>query len=285
MKIAILSGKGGTGKTFLATNLAYVSQPSTYIDADVEEPNGNLFLRPTIDNRHQVFVKIPEVDQGKCSGCRRCTEFCRYHALAYSGGKLIIFPTLCHSCGACTYLCPEQALKEVNRSIGYYERGTLEKIEFYSGVLKPGQLSGVPIIETLMNVADGKNELTWIDCPPGVACQVISCVEDADYCLLVAEDSLFGLDNLKMAHELAKTLHKPVGVIINKCFDSKSVCDAYCQDERLKVIERIPYDIKLANLGAKGYLAAKDNTIIYQMFFDIYYKIMREVDHETTPRS
>lgn len=284
MKIAILSGKGGTGKTFLATNLAYVSQPSTYIDADVEEPNGNLLLNPTIDDRHQVFVKIPEVDQTKCTGCGRCTEFCRYHALAYSGGKLIIFPTLCHSCGACTYLCPEHALKEVDHSIGYYEHGTLEQLDCYSGSLKPGQLSGVPIIETLMETSKGKNDLTWIDCPPGVACQVISCVETADYCLLVAEDSLFGLDNLKMAHELTKTLHKPVGVIINKCYGSISVCDPYCQYEGLQVIARIPYDVKLANLGAEGYLAAKDNGDHYQMFLDIYHKIMREVGHETTPR-
>lgn len=285
MKIAILSGKGGTGKTFFATNLAYVSKPSCYIDADVEEPNGNLLLKPRIQYRREVYLKIPKVDQSKCTGCRICTDFCRYHALAYANGKLMVFPTLCHSCGACSFLCPEQALHDENHFIGYTEFGTVDNLKCYSGTLEPGHLSGVPIIETLLNQYDQSMEIAWIDCPPGIACQVIASIEHADFCLLVAEDSLFGLDNLKMAYELAKTFHKKSAVIINKCYEFNSVCDSYCKEEHLKVIGKIYYDPEMAHLGAEGHLAARESEKYYQIFVEIYHKILQEANHETVASS
>ncbi len=279
MKIAILSGKGGTGKTLIATNLAYVSQPSRYIDADVEEPNGFLALQPRIEERTQVFIKIPAVDQSKCNGCRQCIDVCHYHALAYTGERLVVFPTLCHSCGACSYFCPTGALSETIHSIGYTEQGVFEGVTAYSGTLRPGQLSGIPIIEALFEHVKDDEGLIWIDSPPGVACQVIACVETADFCLLVAEDSLFGLDNLIMAHQLTKTLHKRAGVVINKCYAPISVCDSYCVSEGLPIIARIMFDIRLAKQGAEGRLIATSNGEYLELLKNLFKKVMEEVSN------
>ena len=192
MRIAVLSGKGGTGKTLVSVNLAAAAKRCTYIDCDVEEPNGYLFFKPKDVTEEEIPVKIPKVDGTLCNGCRKCVDFCKYNALAYIKDKPIIFEDICHSCGGCILLCPEKALTEKEKVIGKVQKGTSDQVTVYTGILNPGEPSGIPIIKKLLeeNIPEIK-KTTFIDCPPGSACIVMESIKDADYCILVAEPTLF----------------------------------------------------------------------------------------------
>ena len=203
MKVAILSGKGGTGKTLLSVNLAAAATESIYIDCDVEEPNGHLFFKPDDIQEEVISVKIPMVDDSLCTGCKQCVDFCKFNALAYAK-KLIIFEEVCHFCGGCMLVCPEKALTEKDKVIGKVQKGTSRQVEVFTGILNTGEVSGIPIIKKLLDKnRKERDKMTFIDCPPGSACVVMESIKDADYCILVAEPTLFGVHNLNMVYELS----------------------------------------------------------------------------------
>ncbi|HKM01454.1 MAG TPA: 4Fe-4S binding protein, partial [Sedimentibacter sp.] len=169
MKIAVLSGKGGTGKTFISVNLSFVAENSNYIDCDVEEPNGHLFFKPEIVNKEKVYEKIPQVDIDLCSGCRKCVEFCKFNALAFIKDKVFVFDDICHSCGGCMLLCPEKAISEKDKEIGEILEGVFNSSNIYTGILNTGEETGVSIIKKLLKSSNDK-PYTFIDCPPGSSC-------------------------------------------------------------------------------------------------------------------
>ncbi|NCA67646.1 MAG: ATPase [Clostridia bacterium] len=253
MKIAVLSGKGGTGKTLVSVNLAAVSGAADYIDCDVEEPNGHLFFKPQKLFAESVKLKIPVVDYAVCTGCRECVEFCKFNALAYIK-KLIIFDKVCHSCGGCVRLCKYKALREQDKIIGNIEVGKADNVTVYTGILNVGEASGVPIIRRLLSLADDCCD-TFIDCPPGSACAVMESIKDADYCALVAEPTVFGLHNLQMVIELVKLFEKPHGVILNKCAGSPNPSEQYCIDNNIAVLGKINYDNELGAINSNGEIA------------------------------
>ncbi len=254
MKIAVLSGKGGAGKTFVAVNLAAAAGHATYIDCDVEEPNGRLFLKTEHVCSTPVCTLLPSFDAAKCIGCKKCVEFCRFHALLYIKEKPMVFPEVCHSCGGCLMVCPGSAIMEVPKQIGMLEEGNHENVKVVTGVLNPGEASGVPVIRQALKRADG---MTVIDCPPGSACSVMESMMDADYCVLVAEPTAFGFHNFRMVHELAVLLHKPCGVVVNKQTKRYLPLEDYCAEKGLTILERFAYDPALGNLLADNEVATE----------------------------
>lgn len=270
MKIAVLSGKGGAGKTFVAVNLAAAAVKATYIDCDVEEPNGRLFWKPEDVHSTPVCTLLPDFDAEKCSGCRKCVDFCRFHALLYIKGKPMLFPEVCHSCGGCMLVCPEGAIHEAPKQIGVLEEGRHGDVTVVTGVLNPGEASGTPLIREALKKAEG---LTVIDCPPGSACSVMESIMDADYCVLVAEPTAFGFHNFQMVHELAALLGKPCGVIINKQAERYLPLESYCQERGLPVLDRISYDTALGKLLADSEIAVEQLPAYRERFAELLAKI------------
>lgn len=282
MKIAVLSGKGGTGKTLVSVNLAAAAKQSTYIDCDVEEPNGHLFFKPVDVTEDAIAVKMPSVNAQLCNGCRKCVDFCKFNALAYINGTLKIFDEVCHSCGGCMLFCPEKALLEQDKVIGKVLEGVSEQVDVMTGILNTGEASGVPIIQNLLN--DNKTEdgdLTLIDCPPGSACIVMESIKDVDYCVLVAEPTVFGVHNLNMVYELVKLFNKPCGVVLNKCLDGVNPAEAYCIEKEIDILARIPFDSMLGTLNSNAKIAVRENEGYEKLFSTLLHKVTEEVRHET----
>lgn len=263
MKIACLSGKGGAGKTLVAVNLAAVAGEATYIDCDVEEPNGRLFFQPQQPESRTVTTLLPEFDAARCTGCRQCVQFCRFHALLYIREKPMVFSEVCHNCGGCALVCPAQAVTYRQRPVGTVETGRAGKVRVVTGVLNPGEASGIPVIRQALNQARG---LTVVDCPPGSACSVMECVKAADVCLLVAEPTAFGFHNFQMVHELTRLLHKPCGVVINKQDAPYEPLETYCREQNLPVLLRMGYDPALAADTARGLVAAEHRPEVRTLF-------------------
>ena len=281
MKIAVLSGKGGTGKTLLSVNMAAVAQNATYIDCDVEEPNGHLFLKPEDVTSKEVAVKVPVVDKSLCNGCRTCVNFCKFNALAYINSGLMVFEDICHSCGGCVLLCPEKAVEEKDKIIGKIKKGVSGDVTVYSGILNIGEASGVPIITELLKkqiVADG---VTLIDCPPGSACIVMESIKDADYCVLVAEPTLFGVHNLNMVYELVKLFKKPHGVVINKCLEGENPAEEFCKEKGIKILGKIYFDHELGAINSNALIAARETPQYRDLFSNLLQGVIKEVQHET----
>lgn len=266
MKIAVLSGKGGTGKTFVSVNLSACANSATYLDCDVEEPNGHLFLQPENVVAKEVYKLLPEFDEEKCIGCKKCVEFCYFNALAYIKNKPKVFGEVCHSCGGCKIICPSGAIEEVGKPVGKVEIGKHNNVTVVSGIMNLGEASGVPVIKDVLKNVGGKDELTIIDCPPGSACTVMESVEDADYCILVSEPTVFGAHNLAMVYELVTLLGKPCGVVINKYEDERNPIDDYCKDKGIKVLSKIPYSEKIADSNANGKIAIELDNGMKEIF-------------------
>lgn len=277
MRIAILSGKGGTGKTFVATNLASIIPRAAYVDCDVEEPNGHIFLQPQQLVDEEVFVPVPVVNEETCTGCRTCVDFCRYNALAFIGGKVQVFADICHNCGGCTLLCPEKAITEEGRGIGFLSYGRHAGGDFYTGRLNPGEASGTPIIEGLLRrVEQGRHETVLIDCPPGSACIVMESIKDADFCVLVAEPTIFGAHNLQMVYELVQLFQKPYGVLLNKNIEAEDNPSArFCEERNIPVLGTIPYSPEIATANAQGLLAVNESSFGQ----DVFQKIAKSIQH------
>lgn len=276
MKIAVLSGKGGTGKTFVSVNLASVLDCSLYIDCDVEEPNGHLFFKPQNAISKDVIVKIPKIDFEKCIGCRTCVDFCKFNALAYINDRVKVFDAICHSCGGCSLVCPANAICEEDKVIGVIESGFSEKVSVITGRLNTGEETGVPIIKALFKIEKDQEENTIIDCPPGSSCMVMESIKDADYCLLVAEPTIFGRHNLSMVHELVKLFHKPFGCVLNKCIESDNPSEAYCIEHDIPIVARIPFDKKMGLMNSNGVIVTREDT----EYFDLFKKILNQIEKE-----
>lgn len=286
MRIAVLSGKGGTGKTLVAVNLAAAAKTATYIDCDVEEPNGYLFFKPKKLQEEAVTVRIPRVDAERCRGCRKCVDFCMFNALAYIIDKLIIFEEICHSCGGCVLFCPEKALTEKEKIIGKVQKGVSEQVTVYTGIMNTGEASGVPIIKKLLAFDKPEAEQqSFIDCPPGTACIVMESIMEADYCLLVAEPTLFGVHNLNMVYELVKLVNKPCGVVLNKCLDGENPAEKFCLEKGIKVVGRIPFDHELGRLSSNAEIAVRKSEKYRAVFSALLETVEKEVPHETTSHS
>lgn len=283
MRIAVLSGKGGTGKTLVSVNLAAAAKASTYIDCDVEEPNGHLFFKPEGVQVEEISVKIPKVDHELCNGCRKCVEFCNFNALAYIKNKLIVFDDVCHSCGGCILVCPESALTEKAKVIGKIKKGVSGEVAVWTGVLNTGEATGIPIIKKLLNVDNPQgDQLIFIDCPPGSACIVMESIKDADYCVLVAEPTLFGVHNLNMVYELVKLFNKPFGVVLNKCLNEENPAEKFCFENNIMILGRIPFDNELGTLNSNAEIAVNKNEKYRELFSSMLNTVTKEVQHETT---
>ncbi len=281
MKIAVLSGKGGTGKTLVSVNLAAAAKYATYIDCDVEEPNGHLFFKLGNIESVNVSIKIPYLDEKLCRGCRNCVEFCKFNALAYIGNKLLVFEEVCHSCGGCVLFCPEKALREKEKVIGTIQKGVSENVNVVTGILNTGEASGVPIIKNLLKDTTEGKRCTFIDCPPGSACVVMESIKDADYCILVTEPTLFGVHNLNMVYELVRLFKKPYGVVLNKGLEGENPAEEFCTKKGIKVLGRIPFDHDLGTLNSNALIAVRENKKYQDLFADLLDTVIWEAQHET----
>jgi MinD superfamily P-loop ATPase len=254
MEITVLSGKGGTGKTTVATNLALSLDNVQFLDADVEEPNSYIFIKPDFGEKYEsVWRNIPVIDEYKCNSCRKCIEFCQYNALALLGDNLLVFPEICHSCGGCKHICPEEAIKEEERETGKI-RGDLSAsdLEFWQGEMNIGEESAVPVIKRLKSHIDD-DKTVIIDAPPGTTCPTIEAINDSDYCILVTEATPFGLHDLEMAAELVKELEKPCGIIINRSESgADEIIEEYSSVENIPILLKIPFDRQIAELYSEG---------------------------------
>ena len=280
LNIAVLSGKGGTGKTLVSVNLASVAGDANYVDCDVEEPNGHLFFKPENIQSQEVNTEIPLVDHDKCIGCKKCVEFCKFNALAYTK-KLVVFEDICHSCGGCMLVCPVDAITKKNKFIGSVEKGSSLDVNVFSGMLKPGEPSGTPIIEALLDNVKGSERTTFIDCPPGSACIVMDSIKDADFCVLVAEPTVFGAHNLNMVYELVTLFKKPFGVVLNKTVDGENPSEEFCIENNINILCDIPYDTHLGTLNSNAFIVSREEDKYKEIFSNLLNTITKEVEHET----
>ncbi|RPI94710.1 MAG: (4Fe-4S)-binding protein [Chloroflexi bacterium] len=258
MRIAVASGKGGTGKTTIATSLALslagFEIPPIFLDGDVEAPNAHLFLSPAFEQLQEVAIQIPQVDESKCTYCGKCAEACQYHAIVMMGKKTLVFPQLCHGCVSCALVCPEHAICETPQVIGVLERGSARSnISFARGVLNIGEPMAVPVIRQLKQwVQPRLDQLEILDAPPGTSCPVVESMRGADFILLVTEPTPFGLHDLRLAVQVAHELKIPVGVVINRDGIGDQQVDEFCQSEGLPILMRVPFERAIAQGVAKG---------------------------------
>jgi MinD superfamily P-loop ATPase len=274
LKIAVLSGKGGTGKTFVSVNLAYSVKYASYVDCDVEEPNGNLYFKGDF-SEEEVFVEIPVIDHDKCTLCNKCSEFCKFNALALIIDKVRVFPQLCHSCGGCKLVCPTGAISEKLKPIGFIREGLFDEHKIISGVMNIKEETGVKIIDKIIDKTKDLKGTVVIDCPPGNGCSVMASIKEADYCLLVAEPTIFGLANLQMVSELTKVFNKPTGIVINKASGDK-IINKFADEAKINIIAEIPFDKKMGLLNSNGEIVSK-NKEFKKIFDDIYSKILEDL--------
>ncbi|MBS5790703.1 ATP-binding protein [Fusobacterium sp.] len=255
MKIAVLSGKGGTGKTTVSSSLALISK-MLLIDTDIEEPNSHIFLKGNVEDIKSVYTRFPEVNMEKCNLCGECGNFCKFNAIIPAKKRVIVFGEACHDCGGCEIVCKNGAISWEKREIGkiYTGKTHFNSINKY-GELNIGEMSGVKIIKEIYKNTEEKDFL--IDCPPGTACTTVSAVEVADFAIIVVEPSPFGLSDMKLVVQLLRDMKIPFGVVINKFDEDENIVKKYCDDEKIEIIGTIPFDRKIAETYSKGEIIAE----------------------------
>jgi MinD superfamily P-loop ATPase len=259
IKIAVASGKGGTGKTTLATNLAVSlaakGERVLYADCDVEEPNGHIFLKPTIRDTARIGVPVPEIDTSRCTGCGECGKACQFSAIVcIKNNQVLTFPELCHGCGGCSLVCPENAILEVPREIGDIEKGSSDGIGFIHGTLKIGEAMSAPVIRAVKEGLPAEG-IAILDAPPGTSCPVIEAVGGTDFVLLVTEPTPFGLNDLKLAVQMVRALGLEFGLVINGCDVGDDEVRGYCESEEISLLLEIPDDRRIAEAYSRGKMA------------------------------
>ncbi|HHT01868.1 MAG TPA: P-loop NTPase [Firmicutes bacterium] len=280
MKIAIASGKGGTGKTLVATNLAVVAaragNPVHLLDCDVEEPNVHIFLRPGAAHEREVAIANPVVSDELCTGCGECAQVCQFNALAVVRDRVLFFPELCHGCAACWTLCPEGVITEGRRPIGRVTGGDtgISGLRVTYGILHPGEALAPPIINQVKSMAG--EGVTLIDAPPGTACPAVEAVRGSDFCLLVTEPTPFGRHDLELAVEMTRALDVPVGAVINRADVGERAVWDFCWRENIPVLLEIPFSRQMAELYAGGQLAALASDEWRAVFTRLWHRL-REV--------
>jgi len=254
MILSVASGKGGTGKTLVSTSLALSAKDRGHIqllDCDVEEPNAHILLNPILMESEAVYVPVPRVAEEKCTHCGKCAEVCVYHCLAVLRDRVLVFPELCHGCGACSYLCPEDAITAEGRQIGVVEVGKAKGIEFVHGILNTGEAMAPPVIRKVKEcIRPGEN--TIIDVPPGTSCPVVESVKGSDFCLLVTEPTPFGLNDLALAIAMVRQLGIPCGVVLNRAGIGDNRTQDYCASEGIPILLEIPLDMQIARFYSQG---------------------------------
>jgi MinD superfamily P-loop ATPase len=279
MRVAIASGKGGTGKTTVAVNLAYLlsgaGQKVQYVDCDVEEPNGHIFLKPAIHTRTPVKVMVPVIDQEKCTFCGKCSTHCQFNALATLPNTVLIFPELCHGCGLCAGICTEGAISEGEREVGSIEKGVaLENIRFVQGILNVGEAMARPLIQEVKKEYE-QNHVQIIDAPPGTSCSLVKTIVDADVVVMVTEPTPFGLHDLKIAVSVAQKLDKPIGVVINRQNGEFPPLVTYLSKNRLPVLMALPEDREIARQYSMGNILLQTLPVYAELFMGLSVNIGR----------
>ena len=258
MRIAIASGKGGTGKTTISTNLAVAAARRglcvAYMDCDVEEPNGQLFLKPQISSTRSVGRLHPSVDETRCSQCGLCGEICQFSAIVCIGEKVLVYPELCHACGGCTLVCRPEAITEVLHQAGTVETGIAGMIRFVQGTLRIGEAMSTPLIRQVKGELR-QEDLAILDCPPGTSCPVIESVRGSDLVLLVTEPTPFGLNDLCLAVDMVEALHMPMAAVINRAGTGDHRTHEFCQRRGIPIWAEIPDDRRVAEAYSRGELA------------------------------
>jgi len=254
MIISVASGKGGTGKTLVATSLAGSlkdRQKLQLLDCDVEEPNDHILMKPKFIGSESVLISVPKVDESRCTYCGKCAQVCAYHAIAVLGEHVLTFHQLCHGCGACSYLCPEKAISEEGREIGIIEIGQSDGVAFVHGKLTVGEALAPPVIRKVKDKANHDGTVI-IDVSPGTSCPVVEAIKGSDLCLLVTEPTPFGLNDLILAVETVRELNIPCGVVLNRAGVGDAGVEEYCRKENIPVLLTIPLDTEIARLYSKG---------------------------------
>ncbi|MFH1692076.1 MAG: ATP-binding protein [Candidatus Omnitrophota bacterium] len=278
MIISIASGKGGTGKTTVAVNLALSLERVRFIDCDVEEPNAHLFLKPVITTREPVYISVPKVNRELCDYCGICAEVCAYNVIAVIPQVApLFFEHMCHGCGACTLLCPRKAIYEVQKEIGHLEKGACGGLDFCSGTLDVGQAMVVPLIKQALKFAAAGNETVIIDAPPGTACSMVAAVSKSDFCVLVTEPTPFGLNDLQLAIAVLKEVKVPFGVVINRSDLGDDKVEAYCRESNIPVLMRLPFDREIATCCANGTAFIHEKKEYVALFLEMFASIERLV--------
>lgn len=260
INIVVLSGKGGTGKTLVSTNLAF-KMKANYIDSDVEEPNGFIFLNPIIKNQTDVLVDIPYINDEKCQKCYKCVDFCAFNVFSIAKDSINTFDKMCHSCGGCKIICPFGAIDYKKKKIGIIEEGYSDDLYCKRGVLDIGEPISVPVIKKLLG--NLKDEINIIDSSPGTSCNVVNILSFADKAILVTEPTEFGLHDLKRAIELVENFKIPFGIIINRVNNEDNLVKTYCKKNNYLILGIIMYDEKIAELYSKGKLLLENKEYIF----------------------
>ncbi len=272
MKIAIASGKGGTGKSTVVANLAFSiaeRQPVAVVDCDVEEPNIHLFF-PAPSEDLPVTVQIPEIDSTRCTYCGACGEFCRYGALTIFKDRHLFLPELCHSCGGCGIVCPIGAINEIERQIGIVQiRKPTPGLTLITGVLQEGEVQAPPVIRMAKEQAEG-HPLVLYDASPGIACPVIETLDGVDFCIFVTESTPFGIHDLSLAYGVSEELGIPAGVVINRSDGDDGTVRDFCAEHSLPVLMTIPFDRKIAAIQNRGNLIARELPGWKEQFIELF---------------
>jgi MinD superfamily P-loop ATPase len=281
MIVSVASGKGGTGKTTIATSLALLltkekSQRIQFLDCDVEEPNAHIFLKPQIDESKPVNILIPKVDQKKCTYCGECAKVCAYNAIVALKKEILLFPELCHGCGGCSLLCPENAISEEEKGIGMVEEGRAGPVRFVQGRLNIGEPMATPLIRSMKKKVNPEG-ITIIDVPPGTSCPVIEAVHRSDFCILVTEPTPFGLNDLRLAVEVTRKLRVNHGVVINRADIGDNKVKEYCREESVPVMAEIPYDRNVAVLYSSGVPMLVEGERYRRILGELWKSIQRKV--------